>query len=141
MQSPAPIETVKTIDCPVNLRKDSLRILGSTNDPNSTDKDLGEVADESQLSVLCSLDIECESQLEVSIYRKKQIIRSRKMRISECGIGVSVLVDLAPSEDEVADMNDSKPNTWRWTKNGRQSFLSHGDIIEFDLVPIIDHFN
>ena len=63
------------------------------------------------------------------------------MRISECGIGVSVLVDLAPSEDEVADMNDSKPNTWRWTKNGRQSFLSHGDIIEFDLVPIIDHFN
>lgn len=118
MQSPAPIETVKTIDCPVNLRKDSLRILGSTNDPNSTDKDLGEVADESQLSVLCSLDIECESQLEVSIYRKKQIIRSRKMRISECGIGVSVLVDLAPSEDEVADMNDSKPNTWRWTKNG-----------------------
>ena len=118
VQSPAPIETVKTIDCPVNLRKDSLRILGSTNDPNSTDKDLGEVADESQLSVLCSLDIECESQLEVSVYRKKQIIRSRKMRISECGIGVSVLVDLAPSEDEVADMNDSKPNTWRWTKNG-----------------------
>ena len=69
------------------------------------DKSMGEEADDSsRLSILCNLDIQIESLLEVSLIRKGSRIRRRMVRINEHGIGVSVLIDLAPSESEIEQM-------------------------------------
>ena len=80
------------------MRKESIRILGgSDNKSNNGDKSIEETLDECKLSILCSLDTEVESLLEVSVLRKGTHIRRRMIRINERGIGVSALVDLAPT--------------------------------------------
>ena len=105
VQPPAPTESLTTIECPVNLRKDSIRILGAEKSDvtsgSAHDKSMGEQAESSKLSILCNLDIQIESLLEVSLIRKGNRIRRRMVRINERGIGVSVLIDLAPSEAEI----------------------------------------
>ena len=109
VQAPAPTESLTTIECPVNLRKDSIRILGSESQDLSRDKSLGEEAEDSKLSILCNLDIQIESILEVSLKRKGKLIRRRMVRVNERGIGVSVLVDLAPTEVEIKEIKRANP--------------------------------
>ena len=47
------------------------------------------------------MDIQIESLLQVNLIRKGKRIRRRILRINQRGIGVSVLVDLAPSDAEL----------------------------------------
>ena len=138
VQPPAPTETVETIECPVNLRKDSIRILGaSDNKSNNGDKSIEETLDECKLSILCSLDTEVESLLEVVVIRKKAQIRRRMIRINERGIGVSALVDLAPTQTELTQLLPKPtPFMQKLWNNKYQNFLADGDIIELELVPI-----
>ena len=77
-----------TIDCPVNLRKDSIRLLGDKEKSNP--------------SILCNLDIQIESLLKVSLVRRGKAVFCKTIRINQQGIGVSVLVDLAPTETETS---------------------------------------
>ena len=70
---------------------------------------MGEEAEDSKLSILCNLDIQIESILEVSLKRKGKLIRRRMVRVNERGIGVSVLVDLAPTEVEIKEIKRSNP--------------------------------
>ena len=70
VQPPAPTESLTTIECPVNLRKDSIRIVGAESSSKTTsnlnnDKSLSGNDDDSSstLSILCNLDIQIESLL------------------------------------------------------------------------------
>ena len=113
VQPPAPTESLTTIECPVNLRKDSIRIVGAESSSDNDDKSIGgdEEDTSSTLSILCNLDIQIESLLEVNLIRKGNRIRRRIMRINQRGIGVSVLVDLAPSEAEIEQSQQKRTNT------------------------------
>ena len=61
MQAPATSETVQTIDCPVNLRKDSVRLEKRPN-----------------LVLECSLDVQMESVLRVKVMRDGKLVYHRR---------------------------------------------------------------
>ena len=61
---------MQTIDCPVNLRKDSVRLERRPN-----------------LVLECSLDVEMESVLRVKVMRNGKLVYHRRKNVRETGIG------------------------------------------------------
>ena len=72
---------MQTIDCPVNLRKDSVRLERRPN-----------------LVLECSLDVEMESVLRVKVMRSGKLVYHRRKNVREIGIGQATVVDME-SED------------------------------------------
>ena len=75
-QPPAPTEKIEAIQCPVNIRKESLVLSSKTN------------------SIQCNIDIDVSAIIEIRLKRKDEILAHKSQEVQKVGIKQSLEIPL-----------------------------------------------